>query len=82
MGFNMNFYKLNLIINEDSPDTLMGSFTPDLITSKDWLCKELKKHIKNKPTIYVLGSWYGNIVVSLEKYNIDYKKIYFVIQTR
>jgi shikimate 5-dehydrogenase len=74
----MNFYELNQLINKDSSDTVEGSFRSDLIASKNWLCKELKKHIIKKPVIYVLGSWYGNIIVSLKQFEIDYKKIYFV----
>lgn len=74
----MNFFKLHNLLNEESPDTLEGSFSPDLIASKEWLCKELKKHVKGLPVIYVLGSWYGNIILSLKNHKIPYKAIFFV----
>ena len=65
---------------ESSPDTLKGSFTDDLNESKEWLCKLLANGLKGKNagTIHVLGSWYGNIGVFLEKYNIKFDKLVLV----
>lgn len=74
----MNFFKLLQLITEDSPDTIKGSFTEDLIQSKEWLCRELKKHIEGKPNIYILGSWYGNLLLLLKKHKIKYGHINFV----
>ena len=64
-------------ITEASPDTIEGSFTEDLVFSKDWLCRMLSKLLKNRPvhTIYALGSWYGNIGLHLEKAGINFKRL-------
>jgi hypothetical protein len=67
-------------ISEASPDTLEGSFTPDLVASKTWLCELLAKGLKGKNagTIYILGSWYGNMVVFLQQAGIKFNKIVLV----
>lgn len=67
-------------IIEASPDTLEGSFTPDLVESKEWLCEKLAKGLKGKNagTIYVLGSWYGNIGIFLEQARIKYDKLVLI----
>lgn len=63
-------------LNEISPPTFKGSLTPDLLTSKIWLCNNLKKLGKTKfSTIYVLGSWYGSMSVVLGRCGIDFKKV-------
>lgn len=77
-GNIMNFFQLLQLIKEDSPDTIKGSFTEDLIQSKEWLCKELKNYIKGKPNIYILGSWYGNLLPLLKRHKINYSHINFV----
>lgn len=61
-------------VKEESPNTLKGSFTDDLILSKIWLAKTLKKILGEKcaRTIYILGSWYGNLAFIL-----DYEKVVF-----
>lgn len=63
---------------EASPNTVKGSFTRDLVTSKLWLINELSK-IKTKfDVIYVLGSWYGNLSILLlapSQTSIKFKKI-------
>ena len=60
-------------LTESSGYGLRGSFTKDLITSKVWLLNELEKISKIYGTIYVLGSWYGNLAILLELLkNIDY----------
>jgi hypothetical protein len=65
---------------EASPNTLAGSFTPDLVTSKTWLCNYLKKELGNRSAgdIYVLGSWYGNMGVFLQQANIDFDRLIMV----
>ena len=67
-------------IDEARPDTLEGSFTPDLVASKEWLCKVLEKLLSTKKprNIYVLGSWYGNMGVFLEEAGIKYDKLILV----
>ena len=56
---------LTLPVNESSGYSLEGSFTHDLIKSKVWLLTELAKISPEVGTIYVLGSWYGNLGVLL-----------------
>jgi hypothetical protein len=56
---------LTLPVNESSGYSLEGSFTPDLIKSKVWLLNELARIAPSVGTIYVLGSWYGNLGVLL-----------------
>jgi hypothetical protein len=50
---------------ESSGYSLAGSFTRDLIASKVWLLQELARIAPDVGTIYVLGSWYGNLGVLL-----------------
>ena len=50
-------------LDESSGYTLAGSFTRDLIASKVWLLQELEKIQPHYTTMYVLGSWYGNLAV-------------------
>jgi len=52
-------------LQESSGYTLAGSFTRDLIASKVWLLTELARIAPQVGTIYVLGSWYGNLGVLL-----------------
>lgn len=56
---------LTPLVNESSGSSLNGSFTPDLIQSKVWLLTELARIAPRVGTIYVLGSWYGNLGVLL-----------------
>jgi hypothetical protein len=56
---------LTPLVNESSGYSLKGSFTHDLIKSKVWLLTELACIAPNVGTIYVLGSWYGNLGVLL-----------------
>lgn len=67
-------------LDEASPDTLEGSFTDDLIQSKKWLCKKLKEGLKDKSarTIYILGSWYGNLALLLQKENIVFDELVLI----
>ena len=57
---------------EFSPSTLQGSFESGLILNKLWLIHELRKIQDQFSTIYVLGSWYGNMSILLAKNNIEY----------
>lgn len=68
------------LTNEASPDTLEGSFTDDLVNSKLWLCDKLKEGLRGKcaRTIYVLGSWYGNIAMILDKQGIVFDDIILI----
>ena len=56
---------LTLPVNESSGYSLAGSFTHDLIKSKVWLLTELARIAPTVGTVYVLGSWYGNLGVLL-----------------
>jgi len=51
------------LITESSGSSLAGSFTRDLTTSKIWLLTELAKIAPQLSTMYVLGSWYGNLAL-------------------
>lgn len=50
-------------VNESSGYSLEGSFTPDLIQSKVWLLTKLAQIAPTVGTVYVLGSWYGNLAL-------------------
>jgi hypothetical protein len=50
-------------LKESSGYSLSGSFTPDLTKSKVWLLTELAKIAPQLSTMYVLGSWYGNLAL-------------------
>ena len=52
-------------LDESSGYSLAGSFTHDLIASKVWLLDQLARIAPQVGTIYVLGSWYGNLGVLL-----------------
>lgn len=67
-------------VEEASPDTLEGSFTPDLVESKTWLAEKLAKGLKGKNagTIYVLGSWYGNMGIFLQQAGVKFDKLVLV----
>ena len=53
------FYNLE----ESSGHGLQGSFTRDLTTSKLWLMQELAKIKPSVSTMYILGSWFGNLAL-------------------
>ncbi len=67
-------------VEEASPSTLEGSFTPDLVESKTWLCDMLAKGLKGKNagTIYVLGSWYGNMGIFIQQAGVKFDKLVLV----
>jgi hypothetical protein len=50
-------------VNESSGYSLAGSFTRDLTMSKVWLLDELAKIAPTVGTVYILGSWYGNLAL-------------------
>lgn len=50
-------------LDESSGYSLAGSFTRDLTASKVWLLAELEQIQKDFSTIYMLGSWYGNLAL-------------------
>jgi hypothetical protein len=60
---------------EFSPLTMRGSFESGLILNKLWLIHELKKIQDQFSTIYILGSWYGNMSILLAKSRIQYDHI-------
>ena len=55
-------------LDESSGYSLQGSFTPDLVFSKLWLMRELAKVSPDISTMYILGSWYGNLALLLTRY--------------
>jgi len=55
-------------LSESSGLSLEGSFTKDLVFSKLWLIRELAKISPDIGTMYVLGSWYGNLALLLDRY--------------
>lgn len=55
-------------LEESSGYSLEGSFTPDLVFSKLWLMRELAKISPDVGTMYILGSWYGNLALLLTRY--------------
>ena len=65
---------------EASPDTLGGSFTPDLVNSKTWLCNQLRKELGGRSAgdIYILGSWYGNLGIFLQEAGIEFDRLIMV----
>lgn len=50
-------------LEESSGYSLEGSFTHDLTTSKVWLLQQLAKIKPTISTVYILGSWYGNLAL-------------------
>jgi hypothetical protein len=61
---------------ESSPATPEGSITDDLLYSKIWVVQTLKKLNKtNFSTVYILGSWYSNMSIVLDRLGISADKI-------
>lgn len=56
-------------LDESSGYSLEGSFTQDLVFSKFWLMHELAQIQPHVSTMYVLGSWYGNLAMYLNRYH-------------
>ena len=55
-------------LEESSGSSLEGSFTRDLVFSKFWLMRKLAQIQPHVSTMYVLGSWYGNLALYLRRY--------------
>ncbi len=67
-------------LEESSGYSFEGSWTPDLVFSKLWLARELKNILAENqvdvvPVIYVLGSWWGNMSVILDRAAVPVEKI-------
>ena len=62
-------------LREFSPDTVSGSFDRGLVFNKLWMIHELAKIKDTFSTIYILGSWYGNLSILLARSRIDYDHI-------
>lgn len=56
------------MLDESSGYSLEGSFTPDLVFSKYWLIHELAKIQPQIGTMYILGAWYCNLALFLDRY--------------
>jgi hypothetical protein len=54
-------------LEESSGSSLEGSFTRDLVFSKLWLIRQLAQIQPHISTMYVLGSWYGNLALLLTR---------------
>lgn len=53
-------------LTESSGYSLQGSFTRDLTKSKVWLIHELSKIRERVSTVYILGSWFGNLAIYMK----------------
>ncbi len=51
---------------ESSGYSLQGSFTHDLTKSKVWLIEQLAKIQERVGTVYILGSWFGNLALYMK----------------
>jgi hypothetical protein len=60
---------------EFAPGTLQGSFHRSLIFNKLWLLSELEQIKNHFSTIYILGSWYGNMSLLLIRSDIEFEHI-------
>lgn len=67
------------MLTEDSPLTIAGSFTEDLILSKMWLCSTLcDLGFSDFKDICILGSWYGNLALVMRVYPIRYDRMLLI----
>ena len=55
-------------LDESSGSSLDGSFTRDLVFSKLWLLQELAKIQPQISTMYILGAWYCNLALFVDRY--------------
>ncbi len=62
-------------ISEVSPNTLEGSFSDDLVLGKLWLIRKLSNLGKDFGTVYVLGSWFGNLGLLMATKELPFKEI-------
>lgn len=58
---------------ESSDLSFAGSCEHDLLVSKLWLCHHLPR--QRYATVYVLGSWYGNMGFILNYAGVDYGRL-------
>lgn len=66
-------------INEVNSNTLQGSGGPGLPEFRNWSLDILKKIKNNFDTIYILGSWYGNLSLMIaDDSDIGYDRIFNV----
>lgn len=56
-----------IAVAESSGYSFKGSWTPDLVASKTWLLQELNAILPNVDTMYVLGSWYSNLAIMINR---------------
>jgi len=61
--------------NESSGYSFSGSITHDLMISKMWLAEKLLESNRKFSSIYILGSWYGNMGYVLDRLDVPYQKI-------
>lgn len=66
---------LDDIVREINADTVPDSFDANLIRGKLWLALNLAKISNQFDTIYVLGSWYGNMALIISRVPIEYQHI-------
>lgn len=62
-------------ISEVSPNTLEGSWSRDLMLSKLWLIRKMRSIKPSFGTIYILGSWYGNLSLLMLDRNLEFDRI-------
>lgn len=62
-------------LSEVSPNTIEGSFSDDLVLSKIWLIRELSSLRDSYGTIYVLGSWFGNLALLMVSKELRFDRI-------
>lgn len=62
-------------IREVSPDTVAGSWSDDLVLSKLWLIRKLKGINHRFGTVYILGSWYGNLSLLMLDKHLEFDKL-------
>ena len=63
-------------LTEVNPNTLQGSEGPGLNECRQYLLDKLKEITTDFDTIYILGSWYGNLSMMIEKDNdINFDRI-------
>ena len=63
-------------LKEVDSNTLSGSNSTNLVTARSWALQKLQNIKDQFSTIYVLGSWYGNIglMISMST-NIEFEKL-------
>lgn len=68
-------------LDESSGYSLEGSFTHDLTTSKVWLIQELAKIKPSITTLYILGSWFGNLALYMNLVPLVQVKKFINVET-